>query len=68
MIDPMLMRLNQVLYQERLEAATQARRRATNMASFNLFTYLRSALGAQARQPAVPVQVAPRKLDRKVTQ
>ena len=66
MMDPMLMRLNQVLFQERLEAAAQARRHATNTASLNLFTYLRSALGAQVRQPAVPV--ASRKLDRKATQ
>ena len=68
MIDPMLMRLNEVLLRERLEAAAQARKQATKPAARSLIDQLRSAIGARMSQPALPAKAAPRKLERKVTQ
>jgi hypothetical protein len=62
MMDPMLMRLNQVLFQERLEAAALARRRATRATARNLLSQLRNAIGARVGQPALPRTPAPRKL------
>ena len=62
MMDPMLIRLNEVLFRERLEAAAQARRQAIKPAGRNLIDQLRSALGARVSQPAPPRTAAPREL------
>ena len=67
MIDPMLMRLNEVLLHERLEAAAYARQYAANSAGRSVVEQLRSAIGARMSQPALPAPTTPRKLDRKVT-
>ena len=67
MIDPMLMRLNEVLLNERLEAAAYARQYGPKQASRGVLEQLRSAIGARMSQPALPAQAGPPKLDRKVT-
>ncbi len=45
MIDPMQIQLAKVLYEERLQAAEQARQRATWIPGLGLFDRLRMAIG-----------------------
>ena len=58
-MDPIQIRLNQVLFQERLEAAAQNRQPVAPANGFGLVACLRSVLSAGVRQAAVPA--APRK-------
>ena len=58
-MDPIQIRLNQVLFQERLDAAAQNRQPATRSGGLGLVACLRSVLSASVRQPAVPA--TPRK-------
>ena len=67
MIDPMLMRLNEVLLNERLEAAAYARQFAPKPAGRGVLEQLRSAVGARMSHPALPAQASAHNLDRKVT-
>jgi hypothetical protein len=56
MMDPLLMRLNEVLFRERLETAALARRQAPKPASRNPIAQLRSAIEARLSQPALPAR------------
>jgi hypothetical protein len=58
-MDPNQIRLNQVLFQERLEAAAQNRQAPAQSDGFSLVACLRSVLSAGVRTAAVPP--APRK-------
>lgn len=61
-MDPMQIRLNEVLYRERLEAAAQARRLTTKPAGRSLIERVRDAIGARMPQPARPAPTTTRKL------
>jgi hypothetical protein len=58
-MDPIQIRLNQVLFQERLEAAAQNRQPLPQSGGFSLVACLRSVLSTGVRPAAVPA--APRK-------
>ena len=53
-MDPIQIRLNQVLFQERLDAAAQNRQPMAQSKGFGLVACLRSVLSAGVRQAAVP--------------
>ena len=62
MFDPTIIRLSQIITNERLEAAAQARQVA-GPAGTSLIERLRGTIGASISQPVLPVRAASHKLN-----